>query len=559
MRFTGAVGVPPDSTVQAPVTSPVRVERSAGAVVALVAARKAARSGVLWGLIFGVAIASSEISYVKIYPNAAQRDALAAAYGSNKAMSALFGPAPQLQTVGGFTAFKISMALMVLGAVWGLLTSTRLLRGEEDVGRWALLLGGPTTPRRAAAQGIAGLGVGALTLWVTTAIITALSGRDSTIGISGASSLYFALAMVATAVMFIVVGAVTSQLAATRRQAASVGAAFLGVSYAVRLVADAGVGFHWLIWVSPLGWVEELQPLTSPQPLAFLPIIGFSTLLAVGAVALAGRRDVGKSIVPDRVHARAHLRLLFSPTGLAVRMQRASVIGWWVSISLSALLFGLIARSAGATLSGSTEQVFSKLGATGTGARAVLGACILILAVLVAFLAAGQITAARAEESEGRLDHILIGPVSRSSWLGGRLSVACAFLLVSGAAAALFTWLGTASQHAGVTFTTLLGAGINLVAPAIVILGFGVLVFGIRPRLTSIAVYGLLGWSLLIVIVGGIGAINHWVLDTSVFHHMASAPAVAPNWEANGIMTLVGLACAFVGGFGFSRRDIQGE
>ena len=413
--------------------------------------------------------------------------------------------------------------------------------------------------RRAAAQAIAGLGVGALTLWVTTAIITALSGRDSTYRISGASSLYFALAMVATAVMFLAVGAVTSQLAATRRQAASFGAAFLGVSYALRLIADAGVGFHGLIWASPLGWVEELQPLTSPQPLAFLPIVGFSTLLAVGAVALAGRRDVGKSIVPDRVHARAHLRLLFGPTGLAIRMQRASVIGWWVSISLSALLFGLIAKSAGATLSGSAEEVFSKLGATGTGARAVLGACFLILAVLVAFLAAGQITAARAEESEGRLDHILIRPVSRSSWLGGRLSVAFAFLLVSGVAAALFTWLGTASQHAGVTFTTLLGAGINLVPPAIVILGFGVLVFGIRPRLTSIAVYGLLGWSLLIVIVGGIGAINHWVLDTSVFHHMASAPAVPPNWEANGIMTLVGLACAFVGGFGFSRRDIQGE
>jgi hypothetical protein len=34
---------------------------------------------------------------------------------------------------------------------------------------------------------------------------------------------------------------------------------------------------------------------------------------------------------------------------------------------------------------------------------------------------------------------------------------------------------------------------------------------------------------------------NHWVLDTSVFHHMASAPAVHPNWEANGILTAVGL------------------
>ena len=82
-------------------------------------ARKAARSGVLWGLIFGIAIASSEVSYVKIYKTSAQRDALAATYGSNKAVSALFGPAPQLQTVGGFTVFKISMTLMVLGAVVG--------------------------------------------------------------------------------------------------------------------------------------------------------------------------------------------------------------------------------------------------------------------------------------------------------------------------------------------------------------------------------------------------------------------------------------------------------
>ena len=549
----------PDITVGHAVRAPLRVERSAASVVALVTARQAARSGFIWGLIFGLAIVSSEISYVKIYTNAGQREALAAAYGSNKAMSALFGPAPQLQTVGGFTVFKISMTLMVLGAVWGLLTSTRLLRGEEDTGRWDLFLAGLTTRRRATALAIGGLGVGAVTLWMTAAVITVLSGRSSNIRIAVASSLYFALAMVATAAMFLAVGTVTSQLAATRRQAASIGAALLGVSYALRLIADAGIGLHGLIWTSPLGWVEELQPLTSPQPLAFLPIVGFSALLAIGAVTLAGRRDVGESIVPDRAHAPAHLRLLFGPTGLAIRMQRASVIGWWVSTSLSALLFGLIAKSAGTTLSGSSKEVFSKLGAAGSGTPAVLGACFLILAVLVAFLAAGQVTAARAEESEGRLDHILIQPVTRTSWLGGRLLAGLLFLLVSAVAAALFTWLGATSQHAGVTLLTLLGAGINLVPPAIVVAGFGVLVFGLRPRLTSIAVYGFLGWSLLIVVVGGIGAINHWVLDTSVFHHMAAAPAVSSNWQANGIMTAVGVGCVLVGGIAFNRRDIQGE
>ncbi len=549
----------PDLAVRAPVKAPVRAGRSAGAVVAVVSARKAARSGVLWGLIFGIAIASSEVSYVKIYKTSAQRDALAATYGSNKALGALFGPAPQLQTVGGFTVFKISMTLMVLGAVWGLLTSTRLLRGEEDSGRWDLLLVGLTTRRRAATQAIAGFGVGVVTLWGTSAIVAVLSGRSSNVGIAAGPSVYFALAMVATAAMFLAVGAVTSQLAATRRQAASYGGAFLGVSYALRLIADAGVGFHGLIWASPFGWVEELQPLTSPRPIAFLPIVGLCALLAAVAVYLAGRRDVGKSIVPDRTHAPPHLRLLFGPTGLAVRLLRARVVGWWVSIAVAALLFGLIAKSAGTTISGSAEEVFSKLGAIGTGADAVLGACFLILAVLVAFVAAGQVTAARGEEAGGTLDHMLIRPVSRTSWLGGRLFVALVVLLLSGLAAGLFTWFGAVSQRAGVSFTTLLGAGVNLVPPSIVVLGFGVLVFGVRPRLTSVAVYGLLGWSLLLVIVGGIGAINHWALDTSVFHHMASAPAVQPNWEANGIMTAIGVAGAFLGGFAFRRRDVQGE
>ena len=547
-----------DLGIRARITAPVRASGSPAAVVAAFSARKAVRSGVLWGYIFGIAIAASEITYGRIYKTATQRDALAATYGNSKAMSALFGPAPHLQTVSGFTAFKISMTLMILGAVWGLLTSTRLLRGEEDSGRWDLLLCGQTTRAGAAAQVIAGLGAGLVTLWAVTAIITVLSGHESSVGIGAGPSLYFALAMVATAAMFLAVGTVTSQLAATRRQAASFGAVFLGVGYGVRLIADAGVGLHGLIWASPLGWVEELRPLTSPQPLALLPIAAFTAVLVAVAVHLAGGRDVGASIVADRDHGEAHLGLLYGPSGLAIRLMRATVIGWWVAIGLSAFLYGLIAKSTGATISGSVKEVFSKLGATGKGADAVFGVCFLIEAILIGFVAAGQVTAARSEELGGMLDHFVVRPVSRSAWLGGRLLVALVVLVLSGVAAGVLGWLGAASQHTGLNFTSLLGAGVNLVPPAIVILGIGVFTFGIRPRATAIVVYAVLGWSLLIVIVGGFGTVSHWVLDTSVFHHMASAPGVPPNWEANGIMTAVGVAAALVGGLAFRRRDLQG-
>ena len=552
-----------DLQAVAPASVAARPGRSAGTVVASLTARKAVRSGVVWGYVFGALIASSAVSYTRIYQTQAARDALAAAYGANKATSALFGPAPQLQTVAGFTAFKISMTLMLLGAVWGLLTSTRLLRGEEDGGRWELLLAGQTTRRRAAAQALAGLGAGAGVLWALTAILTVVAGLDPSVKIAAGRALYFALAMAATAVMFLAVGALASQLASTRRQAASYAAWFLGAGYAVRMIADAGVGLHGLIWASPLGWVEELRPFTAPQPLALLPVAAFTAALAIAAVWLAGARDVGAGIVGDRARRAPRLRLLSGPAGLAIRLVRPTAGAWWTAIALSALLFGLIARSAGETIDGSSAAgVLAKLGASGTGTDAVLGVCFLALAVLIAFAGAGQVNAARVEEASMRLDHLLAGPVSRSRWLGGRLLVALLVVLAGGVLAGVFGWLGAASQHAGTSLATLLEAGLNLVPPAIAIGGIGVLAFGVWPRRTSAVVYAVLTWSLLADIVGGFGGsgpASRWLLDTSVFHQMASAPAAPPNWAANAVMAAVGAACALLGAVAFSRRDLVGD
>jgi ABC-2 type transport system permease protein len=542
------------------IRTPVRAERSPGTLVARLTARKAVRSGVIWGYIFAVFVASSALSYTAIYKTRAERNHLAAAFGSNRASSAVFGPAPRLQTVAGFTVFKTSLTLMILGAVWALLTSTRLLRGEEESGRWDLLLTGQTTRRGAAAQVLLGLSAGVFTLWAITAVVTALTGLSSKVDIAAGPALYFALALVSTAVMFLAVGVLTSQLAATRRQAASYAAAVLGASYAVRLVADAGIGFHWLIWASPLGWVEQLRPLTAPEPLALVPIAAFTAVVAAIGVHLAGRRDLGASTLPDRASAQPHLRLLSGPVGLTVRLMRPTVISWWVAIAMTGFLTGLVAEAAGGTISGSSvQQVFSRLGAPGSGARAFLGVSFLIVAILVAFVAGGQITAARAEESGGRLEHLLVRPVSRSSWFGGRLLVAAAVLVASGAGAGLFTWLGTASQRSGLSLATLMGAGLNVVPPAFCILGIGALAVGFWPRASSLVMYGLLGWSLLVELIGGIGASSHWVLDTSVFHQMASSPAVEANWEASSVMLAIGLVTALAGCLAFIRRDLRGE
>lgn len=335
----------------------------------------------------------------------------------------------------------------------------------------------------------------------------------------------------------------------------------LGVSFALRMVADSDSSMSWLRWASPLGWVEELRPLTGSRSLALVPILAFTIVVAGLAVHIAGVRDLGGSVLPDRECPRPHLWLSDGSFALGVRLARPTVTSWMVAIAATALLMGSIAKQAGSLLTSTpgVEKAVARLGVHGDGAAAYLGFTFVFIAVLVAFIAVGQLTAARAEEAEGRLDNLLVRPVSRAAWLLGRLALTIAIVIAGGVLAGATADAGLASQGAGVGSTRLLGAGINVVPPTLCILGVGVLVLGLWPRATSAVMYGMLAWSFLIGLVGGLFSSNHWLLDTSVFHHMATAPATAPNWQSAGVLVLIAVITGAVGVVGFRRRDLASE
>jgi len=93
------------------------------------------------------------------------------------------------------------------------------------------------------------------------------------------------------------------------------------------LSAPARAGLHWLMWPSPLGWIEETRALTDPNPVALLPVLVL--LIAVTAVTLhlAGSRDVGSASWPGRDSSKPHLALLGGSAGLAVRLMRPAALG----------------------------------------------------------------------------------------------------------------------------------------------------------------------------------------------------------------------------------------
>ena len=538
---------------------PGDASRLSATVVARLAGRRTARSGVGWGLIFGIYVATQALTYASTYKSEAARRLLVKEFGSNPGIGALVGPAYRIDTVSGFTAWKCLAVLAITGSVWGILTATKTLRGEEEAGRWEVLLAGRVTRRGATTQALIALLLGFAALLITCGVVLVALGRSSEVAVRAPSALFFALAIAAGPAMFLALGALTSQLSSTRRQAAGAASAILGASYGVRMAADSVTGLGWLRWASPLGWIEEMKPLTTPNAWPLLAIGGFVVACVALTIVLAGRRDLGASTLRDHASAEAHLGLLGGPIALAARLMRPTLLAWSVAVLAYGLLLGSIAKSGGEaiTSSPSLRLVFERLGVS--GAQAYLGVALLLMAVVLGFVAAGQVSAARVEESSGRLEHLLVRPLSRARWFGGRLALAAVILMVGGVMAGLATWIGAVSDHAGVGFGSMIGAGVNVVPPALVVVGVGMLFFGVAPRAAPSATYGLLVWSLLIEITSGVASVNHWLLDTSVFHQMAAAPSVSVDWTANAFMVLLGASSSVVGLFAFTRRDLKGD
>jgi ABC-2 type transport system permease protein len=513
----------------------------------------------VWGVVFGLYVATQALTYATSYKTLAARRLLVQQFGHNAGISALVGPANQIGTVPGFTAWKCLTVLAIIGSVWGVLTSTKLTRGEEDAGRWEVLLVGAVTRRGATAQALLGMAAGVGTLFVTTSVIAVAVGHDAKVGISAPGAIYFSLAVVSGAAMFLAVGAFFGQLSTSRRQSAGLASACLGASYALRMIADSSNGLAWLRWATPLGWIENLQPLTTPHPFALVPIIALVSVLALATVFLAGRRDLGAGVLSDRSTVEEPRRLPATPIGLTLYLTRSTLLAWTVSILAYGLLLGGIAKSGGKiiTSSPSLRRAFARLGVS--GAEAYLSVALLIMALVMSFVALGQIGAARKEESSGYLEHLLVRPLSRSAWLGERIALGVSVLVAGGLFAGIATWVGAASDHANVHLSSLVNAGLNVSFPALLLFGVGVLVLGVAPRAVSITTYSLFVWFVLVELVGSEVNVSHWILDLSAFHQMSASPGAPVAWTANAVMAALALACALLGVVSFRRRDLKGE
>lgn len=508
-----------------------------------------------------ISAASSLIGFINTYPEEASRQAFVSTFTNNMGLKLLLGSTHDIASVGGFVAWRALGILVLIGSIWGLMLSTRLFRGEEQAGRTELLLSGPTTLRKITAQFATVTVLLSSLIFILVFLATWASSAYKQVNLSVTSILYFALSLMLSVLVFMAIGALSGQLFATRAQALQMGVIVYGVAFLLRGLGASVNDVHFLNNISPIGWIQNLQPFTGSHWQWLVPIVTLIVICNGMAIWLAGRRDINSSVFADKDSAKPKYRLLGSPLGLWTRLSRNTVLGWAIGLAILSYMFGTVAKAAGDSVASSVaaQNIVSKLvqNSQVAGEKLFFGMILLIVMLLALVMVAGMLSAIREEESEGYLDNLLVRSVARLTVMKDRLIIMFSATISIAFLSVIAAWLGGKSQHASVSLSTLLPAAASTIAAVSLLIGFGIFIYGFAPRLTSALVYSLIGWAFLVEMLGAILNLNHWILDTSLLHHIPLVPAVNINWQIIWTYIGAGLLLAMLGTIRFVKRDIQ--
>ena len=541
-----------------PVPVPARpVRRGVDAAIARRAFRQLRIGAAACALGFGLTVAATASSYVSTFPTAASREQLVIVTSGDAGLSVLLGPITEVGTVGGYTVYKIFVFLTTVGALWALLAATRLLRGEEDAGRWQLVLAGGTRPARATAATLGALGGAVAVVFVGTTLFTVLTGRNPDVGFGFGESVLYGLSLTVAPAVFAAVGALTSQVGRTRRLATGLGMGVFGVAFVLRMVGDTGPNERWLLWLTPFGWTELMRPFTVNDPWPLVPAAVTVVVLAVGAVALASRRDAGDGVISGRDVVTLRPRGLRSAFGLSTRLELPVLAAWCAGAVASAAVLGIVAEMTSASIPSSMRDMLDKFGVRGNFTNQYFGVAFLFVATVVALLPASQVSAACDEEMSGRLVHVLTRATTRAGWFAGRLALSAGAIVSASVLAGFAGWASARSQGVDVALGPLMGAGLNMVPTALVTLGIGAVMLSVAPRAAAGTIYGVVIWSMMAYLLSSLVAGLGWIDRVSLFHYMALAPAETPDSVT--VVVTLGLAAVLctTAVVRFTRRDVR--
>ena len=504
-----------------------------------------------WVLLISVLSASSVLGYTWVFPDQAERADLAMTVGANPALSLIFGPARDLMTADGFNAWRAGMLGAFFAGIMTILIVTRNTRAQEDSGQAELLASGVMSRPTRLATALAMAVVASIALFVLASILTVLFGGDPV------NTMMLAATFMMSGLVWAGVGAIAAQLGSDARSASSISIAVIGAFFVARGYIDASQAPDWMVWLTPFGWLEQVQPASGHNPWPLLLALAFAALLFAIAFALQSRRDFGMGLIPPR-RGPARGGWVARPWGLTFRLNLGSVISWTLAFVVLGVVFGVLATSVGEVLA-ANPMVGQALAAGAVSPSQLAFAFLVTILSLVGIIAAVYgvqiVMRVYTEESGDRVDPLLAGSLSRPRYLATTALIA--FLGPAIAVLVGGTVIGfvAAASEPNVIATDVVRQSVATIPAVWTLTALSLAVVGAAPRVRLIGWMGVVA-AFALTILGPLFKLWDWILGISPFWHVPNVTSPDPDWSGLLWISLVTLLFVAIGFAGFRRRDV---
>lgn len=473
----------------------------------------------------------------------------------------------RLDTLGGYISQDPGVLLKLIPGLWSILVLSATLAREAHGGSLEFLAAAPLTKRRIALEKLGAhmtaiavaVAVVALVTWLTGTAFASLPGDAISPGAAIGYAVWLGLTGLMAGSIAFALAPFLGRVAAAGLAGAIMFGAYIVNGYQASFPAFSGVAK--LTWFA---WTAHHNPLAREYDWGSLALVALVTLVmfAVGVEAFV-RRDLG-------LGPRSAVRTLALPDatlGLRGPVRRAlgellpAALAWGLGTGIYGLLIAASSRSFAEQL-GQTPDVAARLHSlfpnydiTSTGG--VQEATFMSFGFILTGLAAATFVGGwGSDETGGRLEMLLVSPLTRPRWaIAGGIGVYLGVTVV------------TLVTAAGIGIGAALAGG-DVAMPVVGTLALGFYAVGLAGL--GLAVGGLIGTVLAGPMVAGLAVatflldilvpavkLPDWIHQLALTAHMGQ-PMVG-KWDWVGIMASLVLALGglALSGWGMGRRDVS--
>ena len=537
----------------------------------------------VWILLLALVVVGLVVGMYTAIPTA-DRAPLIAMF-ENPALVAMMGPNYAAGT-DSFGAMYTTMMMLFTALTVGLMNIflvVRNTRADEEKGRFEVLRSLPVGR-------LANLNATFLTTIIVN-VMLALTVGLGMFAVGDASmdfgaSMLWGTALGATGLVFAAFAGLFSQLSSNSRGAMGYSFAALGFFYLLRAPGDMNPDLEILSRISPLGLVLRTQAYAGNYWWPIGIMLAITAIVAACAYRLNYIRDIDQGIIPARPGPSNGSILLRTPSGFTLRLLKASLIVWLLSMFAFAGSYGTVLGEVDEFIA--NNEMYQQLMLGPAGVEFVAEADLSpeeIVDVLRAAVAAEGFTLpelfastinnimaifalvpvlliilkVKSEEKDARTELILASSVCRYKYIAGYAGIAFIFAILIPLAYALGIYAVGSPMMANpedLTLGFLLQSNLVYVPAAWFMIGLAIFLVGLVPKATGV-IWGYFAFTFLLMFFGRMEIFPSWTEYLSPFGWIPLLPIEEITFLPLIVLTLIAAGLTAAGFFFYRNRDIN--